>query len=56
VNLLNIEEKVLALIRNQAKHAKYPDPRIEKQRLQEAREEIERAMKGRKDTNGTTFG
>lgn len=53
-NLIDIEgntrgkEAILALTRGQAKEARYPHPRTEKQRMTEAREEIERAMKAQR--------
>ena len=51
VNLLNIEKaektgekEVLAITRAQTKKATYPDPRTEKERLREAKANIEREM------------
>lgn len=47
VNMLEVkqsEEDVLAITRLQSKKAMYLDPCMEKERLQEARVDIERAM------------
>lgn len=59
-NLLDIEgnakakEAILALTRGQAKEAKYPHPRTEKQRMLEAREKLEKAMKAQCGTQEPT--
>ena len=51
VNLLSIEtfdENVLAIMREQARKAKYPNAEEEKERLQKARAEIEKQMTAEK--------
>lgn len=61
-NLIDIEgntrvkEAILALTRGQAKEARYPHPRTEKQRMAEAREEIERAMKAQRGETHESSG